>query len=141
MDHKIIGKQYLFTALFFMVIGGFFAMLIRWQLAYPDQAIPLLSGIAKATFMFTAEGKIDPQNYIGLVTLHGTLMIFFVIIPILVGAFGNFLIPLHVGARDVAFPFLNMLSYQFFFLASITIIPPYPVPVGPCLKSHSRLSP
>ncbi len=122
MDHKVIGKQYLFTALFFLVVGGLFAMIIRWQLAYPKQEVPVISSIAKATFLVDSQGKVGGQEYAGLVTMHGTLMIFFVIIPILVGAFGNFLIPLHVGARDVAFPFINMLSYQFFFLASVTII-------------------
>lgn len=121
MDHKIIGKQYLYTAILFLIIGGLFAMMIRWQLAYPNKQVPIVSSIVKATFLVDENGLIDGQRYAGLVTLHGTIMIFFVIIPILVGAFGNFLIPLHVGARDVAFPFINMLSYQFFFLASVTI--------------------
>lgn len=103
-DHKVIAKQYLFTTFFFLLVGGALAMLIRYQLAFPEK------------------GKIAPETYIMLVTMHGTIMVFFVVAPIFVGAFSNFLIPLMIGARDVAFPTLNMLSYWFFFCSGIAIL-------------------
>lgn len=102
-DHKVIGIQFLFSSLIFAVIGGSLAMLIRTQLAWPFRELPGLYP--------ESGGVMLPENYIALVTMHGTIMIFFVIIPILSGAFGNFLIPLMIGARDMAFPRLNMLSY------------------------------
>ncbi len=92
-DHKVIGVQYLVTAIVMAVVAGLLSMVIRWQLAWPDRAV------------------VSPEAYVSLVTMHGTLMVFFVISLGLVSGFGNFLIPLHVGARDMAFPFLNMLSY------------------------------
>ncbi len=122
MDHKVIGKQYLFTAFFFLAIGGLMAMLIRWQLAYPNKPVPVIGvPLAHYMFAFNADGTLKPDGYNQLVTMHGSIMIFFVVIPILVGAFGNFLIPLHVGARDVAFPFLNALSYWLYLPAGIII--------------------
>jgi cytochrome c oxidase subunit 1 len=103
VDHKVIGIQFLFTSLFFALIGGALAMLIRTQLAWPFREVP--------GFFPTSGGVMLPEAYIAMVTMHGTIMIFFVIIPILSGAFGNFLIPLMIGARDMAFPRLNMYSY------------------------------
>ncbi|MBI5367906.1 MAG: cbb3-type cytochrome c oxidase subunit I [Planctomycetes bacterium] len=129
-DHKTIGKQYLFTAMFFGLIGGLLAMLIRWQLAYPGQPVPWLGSIAKAMFFFDDNGAILPEGYNQMVTMHGTIMIFFVVIPIIVGAMGNFLIPLHVGARDVAFPFLNALSYWLYLPASVIIFASFFVDKG-----------
>src|SRR5262245_27862787 len=121
-DHKTIGKQYLFTALFFLLLGGGLAMLIRWQLAFPDKVLPVIGSMLKSSFFFNDDGAIKPDGYNQLVTMHGTIMIFFVIIPTLVGAFGNFLIPLHVGARDVAFPLLNALSYWLYLPAGLVIL-------------------
>jgi cytochrome c oxidase subunit 1 len=121
LDHKVIAKQYLFTAFFFLILGGALAMLIRWQLAYPGQPVPVVGLLLQNAFMFAPDGSVTPEGYNQLVTMHGSIMIFFVIIPILVGAFGNFLIPLHVGARDVAFPILNALSYWLFLPAGLLI--------------------
>ncbi len=121
-DHKVIGKQYLFTAFFFLLVGGLMALLIRWQLAYPGKPVPVIGQpLSSFMFAFNDDGSVKPEGYNQLVTMHGTIMIFFVVIPILVGAFGNFLIPLHVGARDVAFPFLNALSYWLYLPAGIII--------------------
>lgn len=106
-DHKVIGLQFLFTGLFFLVIGGAMAMAIRWQLAYPWTEMPV---IGKLLFPNTG-AVISPEFYTVLFTMHGTVMIFFVIIPLLTGAFGNFLIPLMTGAPDMAFPKLNMFGY------------------------------
>jgi cytochrome c oxidase subunit 1 len=117
-DHKVIGKQFLFTNLFFFAIGGLLALLIRTQLAWPWEEIPVIGPL-----LFAEGGNaIPPETYIALVTMHGTIMIFFVIIPLLSGAFGNFLIPLMVGARDMAFPRLNMLSYWILWPGFITIL-------------------
>ena len=107
-DHKVIGCQFLIMSLTFLLIGGLLAMLIRWQLGWPGTAIPggAILGEAKAP-----GGIILPEFYNSLVTMHGTIMIFFAIMPLLVGVFGNWLIPLHVGAADMAFPRLNMASF------------------------------
>jgi len=126
-DHKMIGKQYLWLGIFFLLFGGFQAMLIRWQLAYPEQQVPWwLFG-----FLFEADGGIiTPDIYNQLFTMHGTIMIFWAITPILISAFGNFLIPLQIGARDMAFPTLNMLSFWTMFLASIVLLLSYVIPDG-----------
>ncbi len=106
-DHKTIGLQFLMSSLIWMVIGGALALAIRWQLAWPWTEMPVFG-----RWMFAADGgQITPQFYNTLFTMHATIMIFFVVIPLLVGAFGNYLIPLMIGARDMAFPTMNMLSY------------------------------
>ncbi len=116
-DHKMIGLQFLFTTLLWFIVGGLLALGIRWQLAYPWDDMPVIGGR-----LFSAEGgQISPEFYTTLFTMHATVMIFFVIIPILSGAFGNYLIPLMIGADDMAFPTLNMLSYWFLWPAFICI--------------------
>ncbi len=105
MDHKIIGIQFLFMSLMFMIVGGFLAMIVRWQLGFPDKEIPL------ANILPESLNPADPAHYNAVFTMHASIMIFAVIIPILTGAFGNYLIPLMIGARDMAFPKLNMLSF------------------------------
>lgn len=117
-DHKVIAKQYLSLALFWALMGGATAYLIRWQIAHPDTEAP-------------GWGFISPDVYNALVTMHGTIMVFFVAMPLLLAAFGNFLIPLMIGARDMAFPRLNMLSVWVFFLASVVLITSFFVPGGP----------
>ena len=104
-DHKIIGIQFLFMSLAFMILGGFLAMIVRWQLGFPDKEIPLVN-VLPASW-----NPADPAQYNQVFTMHASIMIFMVIIPILTGAFGNFLVPLMIGARDMAFPKLNMLSF------------------------------
>ena len=97
-DHKIIGIQFLFVSLFFLLVGGLLAMQIRWQLAYPGKPMPL-GGILPETM--TQGGVVLPEYYIQLVTMHGTFMVFFAIMPLLVGVYANFLIPLKLGAHDM----------------------------------------
>lgn len=110
-DHKIIGIQFLFSGFIFFMVGGLLALALRWQLAWPWKPVPILS---KLLWSDPSLGyQMPPEFYNKLFTMHATIMIFFVIIPILTGAFGNFLIPLMIGARDMAFPKLNMLSYWF----------------------------
>ncbi|MEX2140736.1 MAG: cbb3-type cytochrome c oxidase subunit I [Pirellulales bacterium] len=111
-DHKIIGIQFLFSTLIWFFIGGLLALGVRWQLAWPWSDMPIFGRL------FANEGgQISPEAYTMLFTMHATVMIFLVIIPILAGAFGNFLIPLMIGADDMAFPTLNMLSYWFMWPA------------------------
>ena len=114
-DHKTIGIQFLFSTLVWFLVGGLLALAIRWQLAWPWSDMPIFGN-----WLFEAEGgQITPEFYSMLFTMHGTIMIFFVVIPVLAGAFGNFLIPLMIGADDMAFPRLNMLSYWFMWPAFI----------------------
>ncbi|HXH98915.1 MAG TPA: cbb3-type cytochrome c oxidase subunit I, partial [Sphingobacteriaceae bacterium] len=127
-DHKMIAKQFLITGMIWAIIGGLFSVLFRLQLGYPESTFPwledFLGGWAKG-------GKIDPEFYYALVTMHGTILVFFVLTAGLSGTFSNFLIPLQVGARDMASPFLNMLSYWFFFAASIVMLASLFVQTGP----------
>ena len=111
-DHKVIGIQFLTTTLLMLMVGGALALGVRWQLAWPWESMPIFGKI------FPKEGgQISPDFYTMLFTMHATVMIFLVIIPVLAGAFGNFLIPLMIGADDMAFPVLNMLSYWFMWPA------------------------
>ncbi len=114
-DHKIIGIQFLFSTLLWFLVGGLLALAVRMQVAWPWAEIPILGKL-----LFAAEGgQMSPEFYTMLFTMHASVMIFFVIIPILAGAFGNYLIPLMIGADDMAFPTLNMLSYWFMWPAFI----------------------
>src|SRR5262249_39256172 len=106
LDHKMIARQFLFMGLIMLLVGGTLAMLIRWELAWPESPVPGL-GIIPEPYIYPGPeggGIIPPQTYNALFTMHATLMIFFVVMPIMVGTFGNFLIPLMIGAGDMAFP-------------------------------------
>src|SRR3954447_6086750 len=116
-DHKIIGIQFLFTSIIFLGLGGLLALLVRIQLAWPHAEIPFIHSYFKDN-----GGRIPESFYNMLFTMHASVMIFFVIIPFLTGAFGNFTIPLMIGAKDMAFPMLNMLSYWFMCPAFIFIL-------------------
>ncbi|MBI4490617.1 MAG: cbb3-type cytochrome c oxidase subunit I [Deltaproteobacteria bacterium] len=126
-DHKMIGRQFLFLGLFMLVLGGLMAMMMRWQLAWPETAVPLTKWISEPTMY---EGIIPPQTYNMLFTMHATIMIFFVVMPIMVGCFGNFLIPLMIGTRDMAFPKLNMLSFWVGLLSGLVMLAGFFVPGG-----------
>jgi cytochrome c oxidase subunit 1 len=128
LDHKMIGRQFLFLGLFMLLIGGMLAMMVRWQLAWPETAMPGFSWVPEP-YMY--EGIIPPQTYNALFTMHATIMIFFVVMPIMVGAFGNFLIPLMIGTRDMAFPKLNLLSFWVGAVAGVLMLSSFFVPGGP----------
>ncbi|WKK65415.1 cytochrome c oxidase subunit I [Lutimonas zeaxanthinifaciens] len=115
-DHKMIAKQYLITGMFMGVIGVFMSMLFRLQLAYPDQSFSIIEAFLGK---WGEGGQMTPDMYMGLVTIHGTIMVFFVLTAGLSGTFSNLLIPLQIGARDMASGFLNMISYWLFFLSSL----------------------
>src|SRR6476659_2659573 len=127
-DHKTIGKQFLITGIMWAIIGGLFSVLFRLQLGFPDQTFPILE-----TFFgkWAAGGVIQPEFYYALVTIHGTVLVFFVLTAGLSGTFANLLIPLQVGARDMASPFMNMLSYWFFFIASVIMMSSLFLQTGP----------
>ncbi len=118
-DHKMIGRQFLFMSLFMMIIGGGLALMIRWQLAWPETQIPLTRWIPEPMMY---DGFMPPEFYNAAVTMHATIMVFFVVMPLLVGCFGNFLIPLMIGAGDMAFPLLNMLSFWVSVPAGIMMV-------------------
>ena len=127
-DHKTIGKQFLITGIIWAIIGGLFSVLFRLQLGFPEQTFPILE-----TFFgkWAKGGVIQPEFYYALVTIHGTVLVFFVLTAGLSGTFANLLIPLQIGARDMASPFLNMLSYWFFFIASVIMFSSLFVHTGP----------
>ena len=125
-DHKVIGKQFLWYGIFFLLVGGLMAMLIRWTLAYPGVPFPVIGNLL---FPHTG-GVVPPDTYAMLFTMHGTIMIFYAITPILIGAFGNFCIPLMIGARDMIFPTLNMLSFWFSTVSGIILLASLCLPLG-----------
>src|ERR1044071_1622172 len=127
-DHKTIAKQFLISGMIWAFLGGMMSVLFRLQLGYPDQTFPWLEDILGR---WAKGGKIDAAHYYALVTMHGTVLVFFVLTGGLSGTFANFLIPLQVGARDMASPFLNMLSYWFFFTASVVMMSTFFVQSGP----------
>jgi cytochrome c oxidase subunit 1 len=108
-DHKMIAMQYLFTGMIMALIGGFMAYVFRVHLAFPGIKVP-------------GFGQVSPTEYNSLVTNHGTIMIFWVAMPVLIAALGNYLIPLMIGCDDMVFPRLNRLSYQIFLLSAIVLV-------------------
>ncbi len=116
-DHKVIGMQYLFTGMAMALVGGFFAYAFRMQLAFPGEPVP-------------GFGVVSAGEYNALVTQHGTIMIFWVAMPVLIAAFGNFLIPLMIGCDDMVFPRINRLSYQIFLLSAVVLMGSWFVPGG-----------
>src|SRR5207253_1935169 len=109
LDHKVIGLQYMFTSLAFLLFGFFLVLMIRWQLAFPGRSIPLIGPLLMDAF--APGGALLPSSYNQLGAMHGTIMVFLGIVPLGVGFYGNYFLPLQIGAGDMAFPRLNMMSY------------------------------
>ena len=128
MDHKMIAKQYLITGLIMGFIGIAMSILFRMQLAWPGQSFPIFEALLGK---WAPDGVMDADIYLSLVTIHGTIMVFFVLTAGLSGTFSNLLIPLQIGARDMASGFLNMVSYWLFFLSSVIMISSLFVESGP----------
>ncbi len=137
-DHKMIGRQFLFLGLFMISIGGLLAMLMRWEIAWPETAVPGFSWVPEPHMV---EGIITPSSYNSFFTMHATIMIFFAVMPIMIGCFGNFLIPLMIGARDMAFPVLNMLSFWVGALAGLVMLSGFFVPGGPAAGGWTSYAP
>jgi cytochrome c oxidase subunit 1 len=127
LDHKMIGKQFLAMGLGMFAVGGILALLVRWELAWPETPVPGMGWVPEPLMY---EGVIPPETYNAFFTMHATIMIFFAVMPILVGCFGNFLIPLMIGARDMAFPTLNMLSFWTSVPATIIMLASFTVEGG-----------
>lgn len=128
-DHKIIGIQFLFSGLIMLVLGGTLALMVRIQLAWPHADHSWLAGLLKWPASYG--NRMPPEFYNMLFSMHASIMIFFVIIPLLAGAFGNFTIPLMIGAPDMAFPKLNMMSYWFMWPAMISVLMSFAVGIAP----------
>ena len=133
MDHKIIAKQFLITGIVWAFIGGAMSLIFRLQLGFPAEDYSWLKPILGKWIVENAEGmgSLSPEFYYALVTMHGTIIVFFVLTAGLSGTFSNLLIPLQIGTRDMASPFLNMLSYWFFFLAGVVMFISLFVSTGP----------
>lgn len=138
-DHKMIAKQYLLTAVFMGIVAMLLSILFRIQLAWPGESSDFLSLFLGETW---APGGILKENmYLGLVTIHGTIMVFFLLTGGLSGTFSNLLIPLQIGARDMASGFMNMLSYWLFFLSSVIMICSLFVETGPAMSGWTVYPP
>ncbi len=133
-DHKIIGLQYILLALFSVFLGMFLSLLMRIHLAYPESNLPAAAGLSGAIEAFSKggfsaawqalgqTGLMTPEQYLALVTMHGTIMVFFVLTTAPQGGFGNYFLPIQIGAADMAFPVLNMLSFWFTFVALMVMV-------------------
>jgi len=128
-DHKMIGKQFLITAIFMAIVGVFLSVLFRIQLGWPGESNSFLNMFLGDTW--APEGIMHRGMYLGLVTIHGTIMVFFVLTGGLSGTFSNILIPLQIGARDMASGFLNMLSFWMFLLSAVLMIGSLYLETGP----------
>lgn len=129
MDHKMIGKQFLITAIVMAVIGMMMSVLFRIQLAWPGEQFAILNFFLGDKW--APDGVMDPNMYLALVTIHGTIIVFFVLTGGLSGTFSNLLIPYQLGARDMASGFMNMISYWLFFLSSVVMVYSIFVETGP----------
>ena len=123
-DHKIIGLQYGITALFWLLFGFILMMIMRYQLAYPETPIPIVGAL------LGEGGLMPPEMYNSLGAMHGTIMIFLGVVPLAFGAFGNYFVPLQIGAIDMAFPKLNAASYWMYFVGGVVMVTGFFVPGG-----------
>jgi cytochrome c oxidase subunit 1 len=137
-DHKVIGLQYYFLALFAAFVGMLLSLLMRWHLIYPDKKIHWLEWIWPAG---AAGGLMTPELYLSLMTMHGTIMVFFVLTTVPQGGFGNYFIPLQIGAEDMAFPRLNMMSFWTTFAAFLVLMAAFVVPGGAPLAGWTSYPP
>lgn len=132
-DHKIIAKQFLITGIFWALVGAGMSIIFRLQLGFPQESMAWLKPLLGKwiTINEAGIGSLDPEFYYALVTMHGTIIVFFVLTAGLSGTFSNLLIPLQLGARDMASPLLNMFSYWFFFLAGVVMFSSLFLSTGP----------
>jgi cytochrome c oxidase subunit I len=141
-DHKIIGIQYGFTALAFLLFGFFLVLMMRWQIAYPGQAIPVIGGLLESLVGdMAAQGKMSPDLYNVFGAMHGTIMIFLGVVPLAFAAFGNYVVPLQIGAIDMTFPRINMVSYQCYAWGGVVMFVSFFIPGGAAQAGWTSYSP
>jgi cytochrome c oxidase subunit 1 len=138
-DHKVIGLLYGVTSQFFLLFGFALVLIIRWQLAYPSEPMPLVGGLFGEAN--APGGVLLPDFYNQLGAMHGTIMVFLGVVPLAVGAFGNYLVPLQIGAPDMAFPRLNLLSYWFYAAGGVTMLASFFVPGGAAMSGWTSYAP
>ncbi len=139
-DHKVIGLQYSITAMVFLLLGFCMMLLMRWQLAYPGQPIPIFGKILSEALV-TGDGVMLPEFYNMLGAMHGTIMIFLGVVPLAVGGFANYLVPLMVGAHDMAFPKINMASYWVYFIGGVIMLASFLMPGGAAASGWTSYPP
>jgi cytochrome c oxidase subunit I len=140
-DHKMIGIQYGFTALLFLAFGFFLMMVMRWSIAYPDRAVPILQDLPWFQAWLDDSGKVTGDLYNMFGAMHGTIMVFLGIVPLAFGAFGNYVTPLQIGAPDMAFPRLNMASYWLYLLGGVLMFVSFFLPSGAAKAGWTNYSP
>jgi cytochrome c oxidase subunit I len=149
-DHKTIGIQYGVTALLFLLFGFILMMMMRWQLAYPGQPIPIVGDLLYSLLGDEAIGKHPTTGKVGVMlpdlynsfgAMHGTIMVFLAIVPLAFAAFGNYVVPLQIGAIDMAFPRVNMASYQCYFLGGVIMFVSFFIPGGAARSGWTSYSP
>ncbi len=141
-DHKVIGIQYGVTSLVFLLLGFFLIATMRWSIAYPEKPIPVVGKVLEAVLGDVAAGGVmsyDLYNSFG--AMHGTIMVFLAIVPLAFAAFGNYIVPLQIGAVDMTFPRINMLSYQFFFIGGVVMFASFFIPGGAAQAGWTSYSP
>ncbi len=138
-DHKVIGLQYGITALFFLLIGFSMVMLMRWQIAYPEQPLPFIGNLLGEEQM--PGGVMTPDFYNQLGAMHGTIMVFLGIVPLVFAAFGNFVVPLQIGAPDMAFPRINMVSYHLYWIGGLIMLLSFWAPGGAASAGWTSYAP
>ncbi len=139
VDHKVIGCQYTVTALCFLFFGFCLMLLMRWQLAYPNQPIPIIGGLLPASMANAGVMLSDFYNSLG--AMHGTIMVFLGVVPLAVGGFGNYVMPLQIGAPDMAFPRLNMASYWVYFCGGVVMLASFFMPGGAASSGWTSYAP
>jgi len=138
VDHKVIGKQYLDLALLAVVTGMVLSWLMRLHLAFPETPIP---GLGRLSPNGAAGGVITPEYYLSLMTMHGTIMVFFVLTTAPFAGFGNYFLPIQIGAEDMAFPRINMMSFWVTLVAFLVLISSFFVSDGPALSGWTAYTP
>ena len=141
-DHKVIGIQYGFTALAFLFFGFLLMMCMRWQIAKPGVPIPVVGGMLEAMLGDVAKGGVmSPDLYNAFGAMHGTIMVFLAVVPLAFAAFGNYVVPLQIGAVDMAFPRINMASYQSFAAGGVVMFVSFFIPGGAAQGGWTSYSP
>ena len=140
-DHKVIALLYFFTAIFMMFLAFCIALMMRWQLAYPGTALPLTSNWFDLSHAWMPGGVLQPEFYNQLVAMHGSIMVFFAVVPILLGGFGNYLVPLMIGAPNLVFPRISFLGYIAYVFGAFVVLASFFTSGGPASAGWTSYPP